>query len=229
MVSTRRGPPVSGISSAIGDGCGIMLDLRRILSLRIGPTFDRLRIPLAEDAPRRGVDVGTRREGLSPCSPFLGICKMEASSSLTAEWFMLLSESGGTRLTGESFSSDSCRHPSDVAPCVLRNPGSRRLGLGRLQVLDRRFKDSLDEEGKVDDVALGTATKLRLRLSSVRSSSHSLSEPATEWLRPMLSALSLEIMEIIGGFSFCPASSRSPFPASSLHWTTFFSLSETRR
>ena len=93
---------------------------------------------------------------------------------------MLLSESGGTRLTGETLSSASCRHPSDVAPFALRNPGSRRLGLGRLQVPGHRLEESLDEEGKEDDSALGTVRKLRLKLSSVRSSSHSLSEPATE-------------------------------------------------
>lgn len=65
VISIRRGPPVSGISSAIGDGCGIILDLRRVLSLRIGPTFDRLRVPLVEGTARRGGDVGRRREGLS--------------------------------------------------------------------------------------------------------------------------------------------------------------------
>jgi hypothetical protein len=32
LVSTRRGPLVSRISSAIGDGSGIILDLRRVLS-----------------------------------------------------------------------------------------------------------------------------------------------------------------------------------------------------
>lgn len=174
-ISTRRGSPPSEISSSIGDACGIILDLRRVLSLRIGPTFDRLRVPLVEDAARRGVDVGRRREGLSLCSPLLGMCKVGLGTSSLAGWFILLSESGGTRLTGEPFSSASCRHPSDVAPFVLRNPGSRRLGLGRLQELGRRL-----EEDREDGPALGTVTKLRLRLSSVRSSSHSLSEPATE-------------------------------------------------
>lgn len=85
MISTRRGPPVSGSSSVIDVGCGIMLDLRRILSLRNGPTFERLRVPFVEDTPCRGVDAGRRREGLSPCSPFLGICRAEASSSFLAE------------------------------------------------------------------------------------------------------------------------------------------------
>lgn len=180
MVSTRRGPPVSGISSAVGDGSGIILDLRRVLSLRNGPTFDRLRVPLVEDGPRRAVDVGRRQDELSLCSPFLGIYRAGAWSPSLAGWFMLLSESGATGLTGEPFSSVSCRHPSDVAPFVLRNPVSRRLGLGRLQVPDRRLEDSLDEEGKEDGPASGTVAKLRLKLSSVRSSSHSLSEPATE-------------------------------------------------
>jgi len=52
MISTRRGPPDSEISSVLISGCGIIkLDLRRALSLRIGPTFDRLRVPLLDDAP----------------------------------------------------------------------------------------------------------------------------------------------------------------------------------
>lgn len=65
---------------------------------------------------------------------------------------MLLSESGGTRPTGEPFSSASCRHPSDVALFVLRNPGSRRLGLGRPEILNRRL-EGLDEKGKEDGPA----------------------------------------------------------------------------
>lgn len=206
IVSARRGPPDSCVSSPEEDGCGIMLDRRRVFSLRMGPTFDLRRLLLLLDGARRGADVGRRRVGLALRSPFLGTWSMEESSSILEKWFMLLSESGDALRTGEPFSSASWRDPREVAPLALRNPGSSRLDLGRLLVLDRKL-----EEDEADAASrFGRATKLRLRLSSVLSSSHSLSDPATEWLRPMLSALSVDVIEMMGGISFCPASSRSP-------------------
>jgi len=90
--------------------------------------------------------------------------------------------------------------------------------------------------------------KFRLTLSSVFSfsSSHSLSEPPRDVHRgggadnePMLELMPpgglAGIMVTATGASFWPASSKSPCPASSLHWTFlhplagFFSLSETLR
>lgn len=127
-----------------------------------------------------GADVGRRRVGLALRSPFLGIQSVAAlASSLLVRQFILRSESGDGCRAGEALSSASWREPRKLCPLVGRNPESSRLGRDRLLVLGLRSEFDLAPEAD-SDPWIGAEMKLRLRLSSVRSSSHSLSEPATD-------------------------------------------------
>lgn len=186
-----------------------MLDRLRVFSCLTGPTFDLRREFLLVGGASFGADVGRRRVGLALQSPFLGIQSVAAfASSLLARQFILRSESGDGCRAGEAFSSASWREPRELSPLALRNPGSSRLGRGRLLVLDLRPEFDLALEADSNSW-FGAETKLRLRLSSVRSSSHSLSEPAADWQRGMVSESSTDVTDKSGTFFF-PPSSRSP-------------------
>src|SRR5271168_4028741 len=128
----------------------------------------------------------------------------------------------------------------------LRKLGSRRLGRDRLLTVGR----DEEEELRCDDNE--EAMKLRLRLSSVfsfsLSSSHSLSDPRDEGHlctgdgarndglleEPCGRGLGGITARDTAGYNLLPPSSRSPWPASSRHWTflanleAFFSFSGAR-
>lgn len=186
-----------------------MLERRRVFSCLTGPTFDLRREILLVEGASFGADVGRRRVGLVLRSPFLGTQSAAASeSSRLVGQFILRSESGVECRVGEAFSSASWREPRELDPLALRNPGSSRLGRGRLLVLDLRPELNLALEAGGTSW-FGAETKLRLKLSSVRSSSHSLSEPAADWHRGMVSESSTGVMDKSGTLFF-PPSSRSP-------------------
>ena len=111
-------------------------------------------------------------------------------------------------MTGETFSSSSIRLPSEV-PLDFKNPGSRRLALGLLGlvIFDSLERNSLAEED--------TKLALKLSLSSVFSSSHSLSDPVSDTVRisfgDAVKLFSATVTEVMGGSVRSPVSASSPW------------------
>lgn len=215
---------------------GRRLERRRALSIRNGPMFERRRETFSATAAERGVGGGR-------CTGLVGLCFSATFDSADGRFVLLLllllvllvvlggaSSAKELKLRSESgrlttplslpFSSSSVRLPSVVAPRDLKRPGSRRLPRCVRNAVVRFC------------VSRGGSGRLSWKLSSVFSSTHSPStvelQAGAEKTELSSEAGATEVESVLLSAYKCidgsRASSRSPWPASSRHWTTFFSL-----
>lgn len=164
-----------------GESCGIILDRLLARSTRTGPIFDLRRLVLVDpEAVLLGVP-GPRLPGLPRRSRPLGTCSVSIASPLLDEdsevgdgaRFMLRSPRGASRRGEHELSSSSVRLlKAGPFERVFKKPGSNRLGRERLEPVRLVLADEVEAER-----SRGAEMKLKLTLSSVFSSSHSLSDP----------------------------------------------------